>query len=119
MALYTNDLAKAEATLTGLLAMPGNQNDPFMHCLLAMTYERQGQAAKARELYQKAYDLATGHNPPAVFARPFARAKLRGLAGRRGAISSRSIPGSGGFVPQGRGSDTTIVAFEATGTIHN
>jgi hypothetical protein len=34
------------------------------------------QPARARELYQKAYDLATGHNPPAVFTRPFARKKL-------------------------------------------
>jgi hypothetical protein len=42
-----------------------------------MTYEKQGQAAKAREFYQKAYDLAAnGHNPPAAFTRPFARKKL-------------------------------------------
>ncbi len=41
-----------------------------------MTYEKLGDATKARELYQKAYDLATGHNPPAAFTRPAARKKL-------------------------------------------
>jgi hypothetical protein len=41
-----------------------------------MTYEKLGQAAKARELYERAYSLATAHNPPAAFTRPFARAKL-------------------------------------------
>jgi tetratricopeptide (TPR) repeat protein len=76
VALYTNDLATAESELTRTLAMPGNQNDPFMNALLAMTYEKKGDAAKARETYQKAYDLATAHNPPAAFTRPFARKKL-------------------------------------------
>jgi len=66
----------AEAELTRALAMPGNQNDPFMNCLLAMTYDKQGKALKAIALYQKAYDLATGHNPPAAFVRPFVRQKL-------------------------------------------
>jgi tetratricopeptide (TPR) repeat protein len=76
VALYTNDLVTAEAELTKTLALQGNQNDPFMHCLLAMTYEKLGQPAKARELYEKAYGLATAHNPPAAFARPFARKKI-------------------------------------------
>jgi tetratricopeptide (TPR) repeat protein len=76
VALYTNNLTKAEQELTRAIAMRGNDRDPFMHALLGMTYERAGNQAKARELYQKAYDLATGHNPPAVFTRPFARAKL-------------------------------------------
>ena len=78
VALYTNDLAKAEAELTRSLAMEGNDDDPFQHVLLAMTYEKQGRADEAKALYQKAYDLATGHNPPAVFSRPFARKKLGG-----------------------------------------
>ena len=47
-----------------------------MHCLLAMTYEKMGHQEEAKELYQKAYDLATAHNPPPAFARPFARKKL-------------------------------------------
>jgi len=78
VALYTKDLARAQTVLTEALAVRGNENDPFLHCLLAMAHEQQGQAARARELYQKAYDLATGNNPPAAFARPFARAKLAG-----------------------------------------
>jgi tetratricopeptide (TPR) repeat protein len=78
VALYTNDLAKAEAELTRSLAMEGNDDDPFQHVLLAMTYEKQGRAEEAKAMYQKAYDLAGGHNPPAVFSRPFARKKLGG-----------------------------------------
>jgi 3-oxoacyl-(acyl-carrier-protein) synthase len=44
-----------------------------------MTYEKQGRTADARAMYDKAYALATAHNPPAAFARPYARQKL-GLA---------------------------------------
>lgn len=76
VALYTNDLVAAERELTGAISMRGNDRDPFMHTLLAMTYEKMNQPARARETYQKAYEMATGHNPPAVFARPFARKKL-------------------------------------------
>jgi tetratricopeptide (TPR) repeat protein len=76
VALYTNDLKTAEAELTKTVSLPGNQNDPFMKCLLAMTCEKLGQAEKAKELYRKSYDLATAHNPPAAFVRPFARKKL-------------------------------------------
>jgi tetratricopeptide (TPR) repeat protein len=78
VAFYTGDLARAETTLTSALTLRGNDRDPFMHCLLAMTYEQMGQPDRAKELYQKAYDLATAHNPPAAFARPFARKKLAG-----------------------------------------
>lgn len=78
VALYTGDLATAERELSKAIALQDNQRDPFMHCLLAMTYEKLGQQEKARELYQKAYDLATAHNPPAAFARRFARQKLAG-----------------------------------------
>lgn len=76
VALYTGDLARAEADLTKAIAMEGNDRDPFMHVLLAMTHEKQGQNDKAKATFQKAYDMATGHNPPAVHSRPFARAKL-------------------------------------------
>jgi tetratricopeptide (TPR) repeat protein len=76
VALYTNDLHGAEVELTNALSIQGNQSDPFMHVLLAMTYEKGGQADKSRAFYQKAYDLATAHNPPSAFARPFARRKL-------------------------------------------
>lgn len=79
VALYTGDLSTAESELTKALALRGNDRDPFMHILLADTYEKLGQQDKATTLYRKAYDLATAHNPPAAFSRPFARRKL-GLA---------------------------------------
>jgi tetratricopeptide (TPR) repeat protein len=74
VALYTNDLKTAEAQLTSATEL--NKQDPFMQLLLAMTYERMGQQQKAAPLYRKAYDMATGHNPPAAFTRPTARKKL-------------------------------------------
>jgi len=76
VALYTNDLKTAETELNKAIATQGNQNDPFMVCLLAMTAKKLGDGARARDLYKKAYDLATAHNPPAAFTRPFARKKL-------------------------------------------
>jgi len=76
VALYTNDLATAEAQLTKAVALRGNERDPFMRCLLAMTLEKLGRQDEAKAEYQRAYDLATAHNPPAAFARPFARKKL-------------------------------------------
>ena len=76
VARYTNNLSVAEADLTRALAIQGNANDPFMHVLLAMTYEKMGQPDKAKALYGKAYGMATAHNPPSAFARPFTRKKL-------------------------------------------
>jgi tetratricopeptide (TPR) repeat protein len=76
VALYTGDLPAAERELTSAVNARGNERDPFMRCLLAMTYERMGRGEEARANYQRAYDLATAHNPPAAFARPFARRKL-------------------------------------------
>ncbi|MEO8334409.1 MAG: hypothetical protein ABI664_05525 [bacterium] len=76
VALYTNDLRVAEADLNRALAIQGNQNDPFMHLLLAMTYEKLGDADKAKTLYEKSYSLATAHTPPSAFARPYTRKKL-------------------------------------------
>lgn len=76
VALYTNDLKTAEAELSRALAIQGNQNDPFMHLLLAMTYEKLGDGDKAKALYEKSYNMATAHSPPAAFARPYARKKL-------------------------------------------
>lgn len=76
VALYTGDLATAQSELEKAIAMKGNERDPFMHCLLAMAYEKAGKDAEARAMYRKAYDLATAHNPPAAFVRPFARKKL-------------------------------------------
>jgi len=76
VALYTNDLKGAETELNRALAIQGNQSDPFMTLLLAMTYEKLGDSAKAKALYEKSYSLATAHNPPSAFARPYTRKKL-------------------------------------------
>lgn len=76
VALYTDDLATAERELTQAVGLRGNDRDPFMRCLLAMTYEKLGRQEEAKAAYQQAYDLALAHNPPAAFARPFARKKL-------------------------------------------
>jgi tetratricopeptide (TPR) repeat protein len=76
VALYTNNLPTAHAELTNAIALRANQRDPFMHCLLAMTLEREGRQAEANAMYREAYALATGHNPPAAFVRPFVRKKL-------------------------------------------
>jgi tetratricopeptide (TPR) repeat protein len=76
VALYTNDLATAQADLTRALSMQGNSTDPFMTALMGMVHEKMGHASMAKEWYQKAYDLATQHTPPSAFARPFTRKKL-------------------------------------------
>jgi tetratricopeptide (TPR) repeat protein len=76
VALYTGDLETAEAQLTNAVNTRGNERDPFLRCLLAMTYERLGRQDEAKAAYQQAYDLATAHNPPAAFVRPLARRKL-------------------------------------------
>ena len=83
VALYTGKLAEAEAALTRAVAMERNDRDSFMHCLLAMTYERQGRDTEATAMYRRAYDLATSHNPPTAFVRRYVRAKL-GLAASSG-----------------------------------
>ena len=76
VALYTNNIPTAESELTRALTVPGNQSDPFMHVLLAMTCEKLGQQVRAHALYEKAYGLATAHNPPSAAARPYARRVL-------------------------------------------
>ena len=76
VALYTGQLQTAESELTRAIGMQGNARDPFLHCLLAMTEERLGRADQAKAHYQHAYELATAHNPPSAFARPYARRKL-------------------------------------------
>lgn len=74
VALYTNDLDRAEAELTKSVA--GLPNDPFQVVLLGMTFEKKGNHARARELYQRAFDMSTGSNPPNVHSRAFTRQKL-------------------------------------------
>ena len=72
VALYTGDYQKALADL-----QRANQNDPFIQCLIGMTYEKLGEKQKAMECYRKAA-ATRGHNPPAAFAKPFATKKLAG-----------------------------------------
>lgn len=70
VALYLGDYKSALEDL-----QKANQNDPFNQCLLGQTYEKLGEKEKAMECYRKAA-ATTAHNPPAAFARPFARKKL-------------------------------------------
>jgi tetratricopeptide (TPR) repeat protein len=76
VALYTGEPKLALAELQKAVAMQGNANDPFLQCLLGMTYEKLGEKDKAMECYRQA-STTTAHNPPAAFAKPFARKKLR------------------------------------------
>jgi tetratricopeptide (TPR) repeat protein len=76
VALYLRDLPAAERDFTSALNLRGNQRDPFMRCLLGMTYEQEGKRDEANVQYRQAYDLATAHNPPAAFVRPYVRKKL-------------------------------------------
>jgi tetratricopeptide (TPR) repeat protein len=76
VAFYLHNVPVADSELARALATHGNERDPFLHCLLAMTYELEGRAAEAKTMYQTAYDLATGHNPSAAYVRPLARKKL-------------------------------------------
>lgn len=75
VAFHTGDLATAESEIKKAVEASGGR-DPFQHALLGMIYEKQGRADAAQVEYRNAYDGATSHNPPAAFARPFARKKL-------------------------------------------
>jgi tetratricopeptide (TPR) repeat protein len=70
VALHTGDPMTAYHQLS-----QANQNDPFILCLVGLAQEQLGQKQRAIELYRQAFGT-TGHNPPAAFAKPFARAKL-------------------------------------------
>jgi len=76
VALYTNDLPTAETQLRRAVELRGNERDPFARFLLGLTYERMGRQEEARTAYRQAYDLATGHNPPAALVRPLVRRSL-------------------------------------------
>jgi tetratricopeptide (TPR) repeat protein len=54
-----------------------NQQDPFILMLLAQSYEKAGDAARAKEYYDKVM-ANNGHGPTNAFARPVARKKLAG-----------------------------------------
>lgn len=72
VALYTGDAAGALEQL-----QQANQNDPFIQCLMGMAHEKLGHQEEALACYRRASQTAA-HNPPAAFARPFARRKLAG-----------------------------------------
>jgi hypothetical protein len=74
VALYTGDLKTAEEHL--LKSNEALGNDPFQVVLLGMTYEKMGNQAKATELFERAFEMSDGSNPPNVFARAFTRKKL-------------------------------------------
>ncbi|MCC6263319.1 MAG: tetratricopeptide repeat protein [Bryobacterales bacterium] len=73
VALYTGDARAALADLA-----KANQNDPFIQCLIGQAHEKLGERDQAVQAYTKAY-ATTAHNPPAAFAKPFARKKLAEL----------------------------------------
>jgi tetratricopeptide (TPR) repeat protein len=70
VAFYAGDY---KAALPELLK--ANQNDPFIQCVIAQTYEKLGDEQKALEYYRKA-STAIAHNPAAAYAVPLAKKKL-------------------------------------------
>lgn len=55
--------------------LKANQNDAFIQCMIAQSYEKLGDQQQAKEYYRKAAG-AISHNPPAAYAVPFAKKKL-------------------------------------------
>lgn len=70
VAFYAGDLRTAIAEFE-----KANLNDPFIACLLAQAYEKQGDKAKADEFYRKVL-TSNGHSPTNAYARPLAKQKL-------------------------------------------
>ncbi|HYW42929.1 MAG TPA: tetratricopeptide repeat protein [Bryobacteraceae bacterium] len=70
VAFYAGDYRAALADLQN-----AQLTDPFIQCLIAQSYEKLGDRAKALEHYRMAANT-TAHSVPAAFARPFARSKL-------------------------------------------
>jgi tetratricopeptide (TPR) repeat protein len=70
VAFYSGDYKTALEDL-----QKANQNDAFIQFLIGQTYEKLGDKGKAMECYRKAA-ATTAHNPPAAYARPFAKKKL-------------------------------------------
>ena len=71
VAFYGGDAKTALAEM-----QKARQDDPFIQVLMAQAYEKLGDRENADALYKKAA-AATGHNPPAAYARPFAAKKLK------------------------------------------
>jgi tetratricopeptide (TPR) repeat protein len=72
VALYMGDLKTALADL-----QKANAEDPFIKCLIAMTYEKMGERAQAMEWYKKA-SVVTNRTASAAFAKSFTRKKVGG-----------------------------------------
>jgi tetratricopeptide (TPR) repeat protein len=72
VAFYGGDYKTAIADLER-----ANQEDPFILLLLAQSYEKSGNTARAKEYYQKIL-ANNGHGPTNAFARPVAKKKLAG-----------------------------------------
>jgi tetratricopeptide (TPR) repeat protein len=72
VAFYGGDYKTAISELS-----KANQEDPFILVLLAQAYEKSGDAAHAKEYYEKVM-ANNGHGPTNAFARPVARKKLAG-----------------------------------------
>ena len=72
VAFYAGDYKTALSDLG-----KANQDDPFILALLAQSYEKSGDAASAKDFYQKVM-ANNGHSPVNAFARPLARRKLAG-----------------------------------------
>ena len=70
VAFYGGNYAQAISDLG-----KANQTDPFIVCLTAQALEKTGDAAKAKELYQRVLTF-TGHNPANAYARPIAKKKV-------------------------------------------
>ena len=72
VAFYVGDYKTAIADLG-----KANQEDPFILVLLAQSYEKTGDAVRAKEYYGKVM-ANNGHGPTNAFARPLAKKKLAG-----------------------------------------
>lgn len=70
VAFYVGDYKAALEEL-----QKANQNDPFIQCLIAQTYEKLGDKEKSVECYRKAA-AAISHNPSAAYGVPLAKKKL-------------------------------------------
>ena len=76
MAFYGGDYKTAITELG-----KANQEDPFILMLLAQSYEKTGDGARAKEYYGKVM-ANNGHGPTNAFARPVARKKLAIIASK-------------------------------------
>ncbi len=52
-----------------------NQNDAFILCMIAQTWEKLGRGSDAMDYYRRAFAFTT-HNPTVAYARPLARKKV-------------------------------------------